>query len=142
MKQQIRQGSSHQFGEHTGEVRVHLSAPDFASLLAEAGRALAELLSEESPHPLDAPDRIVIPSADRAALLVDWLNELIFLSETRKRVYSVFELLVANDRDGIVAHVQGWPASRLRTQVKAATFHGLSVRDGPEGLAAEVVLDV
>jgi SHS2 domain-containing protein len=123
-------------------LRLLLLAGNLPSLLVEAGRALAELLSEEAPHPLEAPERVVLPPADRAALLVDWLNELIFLSETRKRVYSSFEPLVASADEGIVAHVQGWPASRLRTQVKAATLHRLSVRDVPEGLAAEVVLDV
>jgi len=79
--------------------------------------------------------------ATTAFALVHWLDELIFLSETRKRIYSDFLILSATERH-MVAEVRGWPATRVRTQVKAATFHGLSVVDGPGGCSAEVVLDV
>lgn len=132
---------AHSFEEHTGEVRVRLSAPTFAGLLVEAGRALAELLADEAPGELQAAERVDLRDVDRAALLVHWVNELIFLSETRKRVYSGLEVRSAGDRE-VVAEVRGWPASRVRTAVKAATFHGLKVTQGPDGFSAEVVLDV
>ncbi|HVE86634.1 MAG TPA: archease [Myxococcales bacterium] len=132
---------AHSFTEHTSEVRVRLTAPTFGGLLGEAGRALAELLADEEPGPLQAPERVSLQGADRVALLVHWLNELVFLSETRKQIYAWFDVQVATDRE-VVAQVRGWAASRVRTQVKAATFHGLAVAEGPEGLQAEVVLDV
>lgn len=131
----------HSFEEHTGEVLVRLSAKTFEQLLVEAGRALAELLSEEPPGDLQEAERVAIQATDRSALLVHWFNELIFLSETRKRVYSEFVILAANERE-LTADVRGWPVSQLRTQVKAATFHRLSVRSEPDEHSAEVVLDV
>jgi len=133
--------SAHSFEEHTGELRVRLSARTFEGLLAEAGRALAELLADEPPGELQEPERVSLQDVDRAALLVHWLDELIFLSETRKRIYSDFHLLSATERE-VTADVRGWPATRVRTQVKAATFHGLEVVAGPGGCSAEVVLDV
>jgi protein archease len=131
----------HAFEEHTGEVRVRLSAPTFEGLLVEAGQALAELLADEPPGELQAAERVELRDVDRAALLVHWVDELIFLSETRKRIYSWFQVVSASERE-VVAEVRGWPASRVRTAVKAATFHGLVVTEGPGGLSAEVVLDV
>lgn len=133
--------SAHSFEEHTGEVRVRLSAPTFGGLLAEAGLALAELLADEEAGPLQGPEHVALQAADRSALLVHWLNELIFLSETRRRVYSSFEVREATGQK-VEADVRGWATSRVRTQVKAATFHGLEVKEGPEGYSAEVVLDV
>jgi len=131
----------HSFEEHTSEVLVHLSAPTLEQLLVEAGRALAELMSDEPAGPVEGEDAIALEAPDHAALLVQWINELLFLSETRKRIFSRFE--VERVGEGAVrARVQGWTPSRLRTQVKAATFHRLSVRSGPEGLRAEVILDV
>ena len=132
---------AHSFEEHTGELRVRLSAPTFGALLEEAGRALAELLADETPGELQAAERVELEDVDRVALLVHWLDELIFLSETRKRIYSDLRVLEAGERQ-VVAEVRGWPATRVRTQVKAATFHGLEVAAGPEGCSAEVVLDV
>jgi SHS2 domain-containing protein len=129
------------FEEHTGELRVRLSAPTFEGLLVEAGRALAELLADEEPGGLQEAERVAFEDVDRAALLVHWVDELIFLSETRKRIYSDFRVLSATERE-VVAEVRGWPATRVRTAVKAATFHGLKVVAGPDGFSAEVVLDV
>src|SRR3712207_8914507 len=45
-----------------------------------------------SPPPTSAPERVVVHAPDREALLAAWLNELIYLSEVHKRVYSGFEL--------------------------------------------------
>jgi len=131
----------HSFEEHTGEVRVRLSAPSFEGLLEEAGQALAELLADEAPGELQEVERVELRDVDRAALLVHWMDELIFLSETRKRLYSWFRVAAASERE-VVAEVRGWPAARVRTAVKAATFHGLKVEEGPGGFSAEVVLDV
>ncbi|HYV48565.1 MAG TPA: archease [Myxococcaceae bacterium] len=131
----------HSFEEHTGEVRVRLSAPTFEELLGEAGQALAELLADEAPGDLQEGERVELRDVDRAALLVHWMDELIFLSETRKRIYSWFRVVSASERE-VVAEVRGWPATRVRTAVKAATFHGLKVTEGPGGFSAEVVLDV
>jgi len=131
----------HSFEEHTGEVRVRLSAPSFEGLLVQAGQALAELLADEAPGELQEVERVELRDVDREALLVHWVDELIFLSETRKRIYSWFRVASASERE-VVAEVRGWPAARVRTAVKAATFHGLEVVEGPGGFSAEVVLDV
>jgi SHS2 domain-containing protein len=111
----------HAFEEHTGELRLRVSAPTVAQLFVEAGRALAHLLAEERPGELQGAERVVLQARDRPTLLVEWLNELIFLSETRKRIYSDFTVHVAEEQ-ALVADVRGWPATRLRTQVKAATL--------------------
>jgi SHS2 domain-containing protein len=133
--------AAHSFEEHTSEVRIRLSAPTFEALLGEAGQALAELLADETPGELQEVERMTLQDVDRAALLVHWVNELIFLSETRKRIYSDLRVSLASERE-VVAEVRGWPASRVRTAVKAATFHGLEVAEGPGGFSAEMVLDV
>lgn len=133
--------SSHSFDEHTGEVLLRISAPTFAELLAEAGRALAELLCDEPARPFDDEERVALEAPDSGALLVSWLNELIFLSETKKRIYSDIRVAEASERH-LVADVRGWPPTRLRTQVKAATFHRLSVTLSPGACTAAVVLDV
>jgi SHS2 domain-containing protein len=38
--------------------------------------------------------------------------------------------------------VRGIRLERLRNPVKAATFHGLSIAESPEGFRATIVLDV
>jgi SHS2 domain-containing protein len=128
--------------EHTAEVRLRLRGATFAELLQEAGRALARLeLGEPLPPAADGTRLIVVRAPDRAALLVDWLNELVFLAETERWVPLEFEMLEATDR-AVRARARGVRTEEAPSRVKAATFHGLEVIAGPDGFEAQVVLDV
>jgi SHS2 domain-containing protein len=133
----------HSFEEHTGEVRLELTAPSCEELFAEAGRALAELMLGEVGVPPDsAPMKAVeVRARDRAALLVEWLNELIFLSETSKRVFTHFRVERVDETEAL-AVVAGVAPEVLKTAVKAATLHGVSVQDSNGSWRASVVLDV
>jgi SHS2 domain-containing protein len=134
--------AGHQFEAHTSEVRVRLWAPDWGGLLEEAARALCELMGEEDlPAPSSEPGEVRLQARDAEALLVDWLNELIFRAETAGLVLNEVRVTSA-DPTHVEAVVRGARVETLRTAVKAATFHGLRVDVGPEGVTAAVVLDV
>jgi SHS2 domain-containing protein len=128
--------------EHTAEMRVRIRAPSFGELAAEAGRALASVELGRAPTPPTGAWRtITVHSTDRAALLVDWLNELIFLSETERWVPAEFQVVAATDTM-LQTLARGVSVERAPARVKAATFSGLDIRPTPDGLEAEVVLDV
>jgi SHS2 domain-containing protein len=134
----------HAFEEHTGDLRARVEGTTVEEVLAEAGRALAAVLA--GPGILDAEpsgpaEAVSLDAPDPAALLVDWLNELLYLSETRKRVYTRFSFEVATP-NAVRASVRGSEPDGLRTQVKAATLHGARVEREGDGLVATVVLDV
>jgi len=128
--------------EHTAEVMLRLRATTLAELLAEAGRALARVeLGGPLPPAAGEPRPIAVQSPDREALLVDWLNELVYLAETERWVPVEFEMVTATDTT-VRALARGVVTDEAPARVKAATFHGLKVVAGPQGLEAEVVLDV
>jgi SHS2 domain-containing protein len=136
--------ASHRFEEHTAEVLLCLDAPSLAALYAEAGRALAELLAEDpSRIPCGEAESLAVEAADREALLVALLDELVFRAETRGRVYPEVVVERVSDR-ALAATIRGGTPETWRTAVKAATWHRLRVaeaEDGP-GFVATVVLDV
>ena len=136
-------GPSHEFLEHTGEVQLRAVAPDLAGVLAEAGRALAELELRQSPlPPPEGPWKTVeVHAADRAALLVDWLNELLYLAEVERWIPVAFEVVGADDRL-VRARVGGVPVERSPALVKAATLHGVRVDPIAGGMEADVILDI
>jgi SHS2 domain-containing protein len=127
---------------HTAEVRLRVRGPTLAALAVEAGRALARVQLGRAPPPARGPWRAMrIQSSDPAALLVDWLNELIYLAETQRWVAVEIELEDAGDA-AIAGRARGARVPRAPSRVKAATFHGLRVDPVPGGLEAEIVLDV
>ena len=132
----------HVWQEHVGEVMLSLDAATLPELFVEAGSALAELAgSDAAPAGAGPWERVQLTAPDRAALLFEWLNELIYRSEVNKRAYREFRVEKLTER-ALDAEVRGDLLSKLRTAVKGATMHRLIVEPSEHGWHAEVVLDV
>lgn len=131
-----------EFVEHPGEVRLRLSGRSLGELAAVGGRALAEL---ESAGRLDDGAgewrQVAVSGRDAAALLVNWLNELIYLAEAERWIGVDFRLVNASETR-LAMRVRGVTVDVAPTAVKAATLHGLHVTNVPGGVTADIVLDV
>jgi SHS2 domain-containing protein len=138
----------HAFAEHTGELEIELEAETLAELFAEAARALAEVIGGP-PDPAAPPapgaaagrEAIRIEAPDRDALLVAWIDELIFLSERDKVIVTEVRIDTLSDR-ALDAEVATRAIEDVHLAVKAATFHGLAITERAGDLIARVVLDV
>ncbi len=132
----------HDWADHTSEVELRVGAESLGGLAAEAGRALAVLLLRGVPaEPSGPPRTLEVESADREALLVDWLNEILFVSEVDLWVPVEFEVQESSPTH-LKAAARGVPVENPPSNVKAATFHGLRVAEDGGGLQAEVIFDV
>jgi SHS2 domain-containing protein len=122
--------------EHTAEFELELRAADEAGVFAQAVAAFAELLGKGSGDPVT---REISPQADdRAAQLVELLEELVFLADTEGFVPRRLAHIDLLGKRALIEGYEGSPAPL----VKAVTYHGLEFRrDGNEWLA-RVVLDV
>jgi SHS2 domain-containing protein len=133
---------SDEFLDHTSELTVRLRAGSFPDLIAEAGRALSHLmLRGETRRSEEDWREIPLCGPDQAALLVEWINELIYRAEVEQ--WAPVDLDVAAPEPlEIRVRARGVALDEPFVLVKAATLHGLFVRHGPDGLEAEVTLDV
>lgn len=133
-----------QFEPHTSEVQLRIEGTDLAELFEEAGYALAEVMLGESPPeppPGAEEEHVTLDAADTEALLVDWLNELISRADMKKRVYTHLTVDALEERT-LRARIRGFTPEVLKTAVKAATFHGVDIREHEDRFIATVVLDV
>jgi SHS2 domain-containing protein len=132
----------HNWVEHTSEVQLQVGAESLAGLAVEAGQALSLLLLRGRPaDPAGSPRTLEVESVDREALMVDWLNEILFVSEVDLWVPVEFEIEEASPTR-LKAKTRGVTVDEPPSNVKAATFHGLLVTEEDEGLQAEVIFDV
>ena len=133
---------SHRFVDHTSEIGMEVRAGSFGELLAESARGLASLLLREVSAEASGETRgFEVSSHDREALLVDWLNELLFEAEVRLWIPLELEMLDVSDTR-VRARARGAEVDLAPSIVKAATFHGLQVRETADGFEAEVIFDV
>lgn len=121
---------------------MNVEAESLPELFEEAARGLADLLAEDTSGPPTRPEeRITLRAADREALLVDWLNELLYRGEVNKCIYADVKVDRVDDH-GLEAVVRGREPRAPRTAVKAATWHGLRISPRDGAVEATVVLDV
>ncbi len=134
--------SRHRREEHASEVRLRVEASSLGELFEEAGRALAEVTAEPRRGAAAGPgERVELEARDREALLVAWLNELIFRADVHALLYD--DLRVERiDEASLVASVRGREPEAPRTPVKGAAMHGLRIEHTAAGFATTVLLDV
>ena len=132
----------HELREHTGEIVLRVRAPSLGGLFVEAARGLAELsLGRKQAEPSGSPRTLSLEARDAAALLVDWLNELIYLAETERWVALEFAGVEATPTT-LRLQARGAVLDRAPSLVKAATLHGLHLVQEDGLVQADVVLDV
>ena len=126
--------------EHTAELGLEIRADSEAAVFHEALAALRELVADEPPGGEPVSRNVHVEAADRAALLAEWLSELVFLAETERLVPLAAESLELGERQlyAVVRGARGEP----RPLVKAVTYHGLRLEREGAGWRASLVLDV
>jgi len=112
-----------------------------AALLKNAARAMQALDGLPPSTKASATREIEVEGIDRETLLVNWLNEILFLEEAHRLVCTDFEIYECKNHHAR-GRVETQEAERRLTHIKAVTFHNLKVREIPEGLEAEIVVDV
>ena len=131
--------------DHTADLGLRVRAPDLDTLFSEAGLALFSTLVENlaSVRPRERAD-IALAGKDREYLLFDWLKELLFHFDAKHMLFSRFVVKVRED--GLTAEAWGEPLDRARHvlehEVKAITYHGLTVEQTADGWLAEVIVDI
>ena len=105
-----------------------------------SGEALAEL--EDVAEVLHRD--IKLTASDEESLLVEWLNELIYLFDVENIIFKRFDITKLNNNQ-LKARSYGEKIDsskyRLKTGVKAATYHMLKVDKG-DGSKVQVFFDI
>ncbi|HET6372020.1 MAG TPA: archease [Candidatus Polarisedimenticolia bacterium] len=139
---------SYSIFDHTADVGLAVEAPTLIGLFETAGTALLDLMVERPPGlPIVPLTRVEIDltAADTEELLVGWLSELLFLHETRDLVFVRFDVRdITAGR--LLATADGEPFDagrhRMRREVKAVTYHQVTIVREGEVWRARLVLDV
>jgi len=132
--------------DHTADVGVIAYGADLSQAFANAARALFSLITEPESVEETLSWDIELSASDEESLLVEWLNELIYLFDTENILFKRFEVTeLGSGRLRARGYGEKVNSSRhqLRTGVKGATYHMLSVsQDEDSGYRVKVILDI
>jgi SHS2 domain-containing protein len=145
-----RAGAGFELLEHTADVGIRAWAGTLEEAFERATEGLAEVMGALAPGgspggsgPGDTVP-VEVAASDPGGLLVDWLNEVLWLLEVSQAALAGVRVDRVGDgtASGSVDVAPGGPDPD-GTFVKAVTYHRLRVEPGPGGgWLAEVYLDV
>ena len=134
-----------EFIDHTADIGILAYGADMKQVFANAARGLFSIITNldnvTSTKKLD----IRVTAPDREALLINWLNELIYIFEAKEMLFIRFKITAITDT-GLRASAYGEKINlakhELKTQVKAATYHMLKIEQNKDGYRAQVFFDL
>jgi SHS2 domain-containing protein len=131
--------------DHTADRGIVVRADSLLELFAGATVGMFSTMYDLEGVEPDRAHEVRVTGPDPEALLVAWLQELIFRFEVEDEVYTAAELYEVTDtlaRGTVHGRVVGPEIVQIGAAVKAVTYHGLSVRQVDDGWEARLLFDV
>lgn len=131
--------------DHTADVGIIAYGDTIEQLFSHAAVALFSLITELESIRENLQHNLKITSHDNDSLLVEWLNELIYLFDAEQMVFHRFEIeSLKHNQLKAVCYGEKFDASRHRIKigVKAATYYMLKIEEDNQGYRARVILDI
>ena len=131
--------------EHTADMGLHCKAPTLERLFECAARGMFEIIASLDRVSLTESAQLSLEAANLEELFVSWLEELLYLWESKRILLSKFTVSSVKSRL-LEAEVAGetYDPSRheLQSEIKAATYHDLRIEHHDDGWEVQVIFDL
>ena len=136
--------------EHPADLKIKILGENKEELFKNAFMSLTEALKPEKEKGGIEKERVIeIRSTDLPNLLVDFLSEILYLSQVKKEVYKdiKFRKFPGDSKDlqklEIKADLIGQRVRSFGEDIKAVTYHDLEIRQkSDDSFEATVLFDV
>lgn len=131
--------------DHTADIAVEVYGETLAALFANSAAALFDIILGDSKIEPHVAEAVRVSANDQEQLLVTWLSEFIYLFDTKRLVFSKFDLdrLTDTRLEGTAAGEAFDPMRhRIHTEIKAVTYHGLKIEKKGPLYTTAIVFDI
>ncbi len=130
--------------EHTADVGIKAYGTNMKEAFVNAARGLFSLMIElDDVEEVEYRD-VELTAPDQESLLVEWLNELIYVFDVENIIFRRFDITRLNDtqlRARSYGEKVDYSRHTLKTGVKATTYHMLRIERG-NGCSVQVLFDI
>lgn len=135
----------YQFINHTADLGIKVTGQDLSDLFTNAGRALFEILTDIKKVAPTHSTNINLTADSREDLMNYWLSTLLQQFTVNNQLLAQFEIkhITEKSLSGLARGEPFDPAKhQINTEIKAVTFHELSVTHDKTGWQAQIIFDV
>ncbi|MCK6462640.1 MAG: archease [Candidatus Pacebacteria bacterium] len=116
---------------HTADLRLKIQASSLKELFGEALLAVADVLSEKRKTGKPIIRKVSVSAQDKTSLLVDFLNEVLAMSQINKEVYTKVNFLDFSETR-LEAEIEGFKVGGFDEDIKAITYHEAEIKQNKE----------
>lgn len=135
--------------EHKADVGVRGIGATLEEAFAECAKAMYEVMVDTSKVADSEMVEVSIKAADLDALLVEWLNALLYEGDVKGLFFGKFEVEQVGEENGeavlkgvAIGEKQDEEKHEAKTEVKAATYSGMKVYEEGGKWIAQCIVDV
>ena len=130
---------------HTADIGIIAYGKDISEVFINAAKGFLSLVIDPKEVSNKETHDIEVAAADREALLLNWLNELIYLLGAKEVLLKDFKVIEITDLK-LKVQASGEKIKKNKhhfmREVKAATYHKLKIEQTAEGWRAQVIFDI
>jgi protein archease len=130
---------------HTADIGIVAYGTDLKQLFANAALGLFNLIADLNNVKEDIRRNVEVSAEDPEVLLVEWLNELIYIVDVEHLLFKKFEIhgLSSNELKAICYGEKVRPGHhKLKREVKAATYHMLKLNKDSGSYKVQIIFDI
>jgi SHS2 domain-containing protein len=128
---------------HTADILIRVSARTLAEIFSESATALMTVMYGNPGNGHETRE-IAVSADDISLLLVYFLSELLFVSESERLVFSTCTVKLTGT--SLVANLTGERFDPERhgggTEVKGISYSGVAIERNPGGYQVDILFDV
>jgi SHS2 domain-containing protein len=134
--------------EHTADIGVNVFGNSVSDIFEQSARSMYSILfhNQVPKVELKGEFQIKLKSSDLEQLLVDWLDELLFIYSTEKILINDFQLDLDLDNFTLEARIKGEQLTdeqlRETIEIKAVTYHMLEIKKTIDSWTATIIFDI
>lgn len=134
--------------EHKADIGIRGFGATIEEAFSEAAKAMTDVIVDVRSVGKDKKEIIEISAVDDAALLAAFLNQILFIKDTKKLIFSTFVVTISKEKERLVlrAKVAGTTLDpkrhNFKVDVKAATYSELKVAKQGARWIAQCIVDV
>ena len=128
---------------HTADIGIDVRGKTPEDVFINSAKAMFEIIADTSCIKSLKKIDIIKQAQGYDELLREWLSELHYLYSVRQIVFGEFVIRQLNDKIiKAVAFGQKLSYNKIKTEIKAVTYHALEFRKTKGGYRARVIFDV
>lgn len=134
--------------EHKADIGVRGFGATLEEAFSECARAMTGVITELKKVKADRQEVVEVSAPDEEALLVAFLNQLLFIKDTKKLIFSNFVIHISKKEGAFFLKAKALGTiindkkHSFKIDVKAATYSELKVKKEGNGWVAQCIIDV